>query len=87
MHKQYKGSHGNVGNGPFVLRACLYASQETKQCLDSLLDVLLPCLPVQESVTYGATDQCLTMIEVATTSRLHTYSEILLIRSSVAAVA
>lgn len=87
MQEQDQRFHGNVGDGPFVHRACLYAGQEAKQRLDSLLDVLLPCLPAQESVTLGATDEGLTMIEVATTSRLHTHFVILLIRSSVAAVA
>ena len=87
MQEQDKIFHNSLGEGPFVLRACLFAGQEAEQRLDGLLDVLLPRLPAQESTTHDATDKSLTMIEVGTTARLHTYSVIMLIRSSVAAVA
>ena len=87
MQKLDSKSHSNVGTGSFVLRACLYAGQEAKQRLDSLLDLLLPFLPAQESISFGTTDQCLSMIEVATDSTLRAYFAIWLIHFSVAAVA
>ena len=70
MQEHDQRLHRNVANRPFVLRACLYAGQEAKQRLDSFLDVLLPCLPVQESIKIGTADQCPAEIEVTTTSRL-----------------
>ena len=77
----------NRANEPFVLRACLFAGQEANKRLDGLLDILLPCLPMEESIALGGTDQCLMMIEVATPSRLPTHVGMLLIRFSPAAVA